>query len=987
MSFDYDVFLSYNREDASIVESIATRLTGEAALRVFLDKWCLVPGEPWQDEIEAALDRSATCVVFVGPHGPSPWAHMEMRAALELRAKERMLRVIPTLLPGADKNDKKSLPLFLKSLTWVDYTGGPSDSNAFEAIKAGVLGYAPGPPNILPKTGDKGRSKLGIVIRDSLLPVTDFQSRPELSDLHSFWSDDSRLGILALVGIGGSGKTALVSRLLQEIPHSEVDHQQVPKARDLPPPEGIFVWSFYDRPDVELFIQSLHEYFTGTDTVKGPARDLTYRLIRFLEKTSFNRILIVLDGLEVVQESQDSVGSFGVLRDSSLRHLIRRFAQGELGVRLLITSRFPFPDLVTFQGLGYWVIETDNLDQLSARNLLRSRGVVGGDGTLDELIRDYGNHALTLDHLGTLLRDFFDGDPRRARELPPVGTARGDAYAEYQAYRLARVFSFYEAHLPPTELGVLEALCVFRVPVSFETIVKIFANEGEGASSAIPRLTEVTVRSILAKLRSRRLISFYGEKTEAKCSVHPAIRDHFYRAMGATSADIHAAARQHLIPLEARPDREKLPLDPISLDLMEEYIYHSTRSGHTEDALQFYERSMGGYTHFAWRLGDYQRGLRVASILVDAGGIELGKEIFHSRPWLDRSLFHLDLGRPTEAELQLRQLLAKHREEIHTSEYLKRIDERAWLFFEAMLLQSLSDTLVAQGKLVEAETILTLVIDKGGDAFWTDALLARFETGSDPFGRRAACRCLLGRVSASLDDFSTAQSKYVDSPRWNHYRSAVPGRYAGAFHAMLLTRLGSFSAALELLRKCNLPRAREVRPLIAAQYDLAFAGVYLDVGQITEASQHLDSALAWAIDSGHQEVYTRATVAKAKMALRTGNLQESQIMLREAEQVARISSFRVCLVDVLVATGHLGLKNGDLNHAATTGKEAYDICGDPECGYAWGRGNAAHLLALVARSGGDEKEALRNARNAIAIRKALQDPKINNTQLILDTVR
>src|SRR5437588_11368005 len=84
--FDYDAFLSYNRHDASAVEDVAGRLTAEGNLRVFLEKWCLIPGEPWQDEIERALDRSATCVVFVGPHGPSPWAHIVMRAFACLHA-------------------------------------------------------------------------------------------------------------------------------------------------------------------------------------------------------------------------------------------------------------------------------------------------------------------------------------------------------------------------------------------------------------------------------------------------------------------------------------------------------------------------------------------------------------------------------------------------------------------------------------------------------------------------------------------------------------------------------------------------------------------------------------------------------------------------------------------------------------------------------------------------------------------------------------
>jgi len=78
----YDVFLSHNSQDKPTVERLARRLTDEASLRPFLDKWHLVPGEPWQEALEEALDRSRTCAVFIGPRGISPWEHEEMRSAL-----------------------------------------------------------------------------------------------------------------------------------------------------------------------------------------------------------------------------------------------------------------------------------------------------------------------------------------------------------------------------------------------------------------------------------------------------------------------------------------------------------------------------------------------------------------------------------------------------------------------------------------------------------------------------------------------------------------------------------------------------------------------------------------------------------------------------------------------------------------------------------------------------------------------------------------
>ncbi|NIP84075.1 MAG: TIR domain-containing protein, partial [Planctomycetales bacterium] len=60
-----DVFLSHNSQDKPQVEDLAQRL-GERGLIPFLDRWCLVPGEPWQEAIEEALRASASCAVFLG---------------------------------------------------------------------------------------------------------------------------------------------------------------------------------------------------------------------------------------------------------------------------------------------------------------------------------------------------------------------------------------------------------------------------------------------------------------------------------------------------------------------------------------------------------------------------------------------------------------------------------------------------------------------------------------------------------------------------------------------------------------------------------------------------------------------------------------------------------------------------------------------------------------------------------------------------------
>lgn len=139
----YDVFLSYNSADKQAVDTIAHRLCDEAHLEPFLDKWHLVPGAPWQEALEAALDASCTCAVFLGPAGLGTWENEEMRSALDIRASQQDFRVIPVLLPGSLLSERGRLPSFLARHTWVDFRSGLDDAEAFHRLVCGIQGVAP----------------------------------------------------------------------------------------------------------------------------------------------------------------------------------------------------------------------------------------------------------------------------------------------------------------------------------------------------------------------------------------------------------------------------------------------------------------------------------------------------------------------------------------------------------------------------------------------------------------------------------------------------------------------------------------------------------------------------------------------------------------------------------------------------------------------------------------------------------------------------
>ena len=151
----YDVFLSYSQVDKPAVETLARRLRDEDELRVFFDRWELVPGTHWQSALEEALRASRVCVVFIGSGSLGPWPSEEMRVALSQRVAAEPKRVIPVLLPGAEK---EAVPGFLQQRTWVDFRAGLEDEVAYQRLVAGIQGVAPNAESLGADSGDKKKT-------------------------------------------------------------------------------------------------------------------------------------------------------------------------------------------------------------------------------------------------------------------------------------------------------------------------------------------------------------------------------------------------------------------------------------------------------------------------------------------------------------------------------------------------------------------------------------------------------------------------------------------------------------------------------------------------------------------------------------------------------------------------------------------------------------------------------------------------------------
>ncbi len=203
MPIHYDIFLSYHSRDRSIVHALSEKLRGQN-LQVFLDRWYLIPGQPWQHMLEQALSVCSAVAVCVGPGEMGPWQQREIQLSLVRQAKETGFPVIPVLLPGAETPKG-----FLEQNTWVDFRSGLDEDLPLRILAAAVRGE---PPDVV-------LHEHQCKILATLCPYKGLQYFRE-EDAEFFFGRDCAVGdlyrfvqtrrFIALVGPSGSGKSSVV---------------------------------------------------------------------------------------------------------------------------------------------------------------------------------------------------------------------------------------------------------------------------------------------------------------------------------------------------------------------------------------------------------------------------------------------------------------------------------------------------------------------------------------------------------------------------------------------------------------------------------------------------------------------------------------------------------------------------------------------------------------------------------------------------------
>jgi hypothetical protein len=417
------------------------------------------------------------------------------------------------------------------------------------------------------------------------------------------WLASDDRPVLAIVAIGGMGKSALTWAWLQRdvlglpLPGQAPDDPEAAAACRVPEasrPEGVLWWSFYEREaGFEGFLDRALTYAGGgkLDLAAIPsAYDKAAALVELLRQ---RRLLVVLDGFERELRAyasisaayqgdavtEDERGDFRACTDPHAGSLLGWLAAGPLRGRVLLTSRL-FPRELDDLGACRHE-ELTALDPEDAVIFFHAQGVKGTRAEIQAACAPYGYHPMAL----RLLSGMVVHDPARPGD---IAAAEGySAIADLKPREHHILALAYDALRRPLR-KFLSRLAAFRSPLEYAAAaaLSVFGSENELKAG----IWELMDRGLLLLDRQRE-----------RYDLHPIVRKYAYDRL-ADKAGVHTRLCDYFAAVP-KPDQDKVQAVEDLAPVIELY-HHMVGAGRYDEACDLFQVRVSEALYY--RFGAYQ---------------------------------------------------------------------------------------------------------------------------------------------------------------------------------------------------------------------------------------------------------------------------------------------------------------------------------------------------------------------------------------------
>ncbi len=329
-----------------------------------------------------------------------------------------------------------------------------------------------------------------VVERPSSTPTKTRQDWGEAIDISTFYGRTTELiqleqwivvescHLVALLGMGGIGKTALSAKLAEQIQQSF----------------EYLIWrSLRNAPPIQNILADWLEFLAN-----GQKRDIPEtvdgRISQLIEYLQVHRCLLILDDWETVMRSGELAGQYREGYEDYGK-LIRRVGEARHQACLLLISREKPMEVSSLAGntLPVRELKLKGLQLEDAKKLLETKGFSNLKRGSEELIQLYRGNPLALKIIATTIQEIFNGDIYELLEQSTL--VIGDI--------LLSLLNQHFERLSVLEMGIVYWFALENQPLSLLQLKADMQFSISSLSKLVAALESLKRRSLLEKASSR----------------------------------------------------------------------------------------------------------------------------------------------------------------------------------------------------------------------------------------------------------------------------------------------------------------------------------------------------------------------------------------------------------------------------------------------------------------------------------------------------